>query len=133
MNYTINKNVFIGHKYNDNPDNSEFTKTINVSFFPDELIVRSIIATDDFFSDGNGANEQELDFGDPFVIKTNLIDDQELCSFNKYAYGIQHLNVRHKINKPINGTYTFTLYDHDNVRGTISNSRVVIHLEFIKY
>lgn len=105
---------------------TSFTQTINITFTPNEMIVKSFSWID------------SVSTSHACKINTNLIDTGDLLSFvvgdstNNSTPCIIPLDLHFNITKQINSIYNFQFLKAD---GTVAPVRglLCIHLEFIKY
>jgi len=111
--------------YMGNNENS-FTSDINLDFQPDEVVVKLII-----FDNAINVITDRI-----YIIKTDLIDNNILAPLEAATGFIQPINIPYKINKSINGQYTFSIWNYDGSEpDDIADFEVAlgITLTFIKY
>lgn len=100
---------------------SSFNSQINISFIPDEMILKSIM----WLHDGSHLEINEL--------RSNLISDNSgILTFFSESNILTNLNIVYTLKKPINGTYNFFITDSSGAFHNI-NGTLVFTLEFIKY
>lgn len=130
----VRKNVVVsGHIAND--DDVSFTREINnVTFIPDEVIVKMIT-----FNSRSALPEYDYDTNEEIPpdannkvinIFTNLVDDGYIGSITDV--GVCCPGFIFTLKRPVIGEYNFQFFDTNrepfNFKGDIS-----IHLEFVKY
>lgn len=117
----LRKNIIITNTFS---SSGTFTSNIYVPFTPDEVRVKSVVL-------GNEANADNINIR----VMTNLLrDDNELCIIGNTAESIviNYHDLAHMLEKPINGSYDFTLLN--NAGATLSISTTFgLHLEFVKH
>lgn len=99
----------------------ELTKDINISFDPDEMILKYVC----WYYNGTITNK--------YIINSDLIDGKQLCSVVENLQN-QPLNLSFKINKPVRGIYTFK-FTHINsaIAAAGIKGDLFICLEFVRY
>lgn len=122
LNYkTITVTGHLGNNQN------SFTFNINnLEFQPDEVVVRLLL----------GNNELGAITDYMYIIKSDLVDNNVLAPMSATAVILEPVNIPHKLVKPINGIYTFSIYNYDGtIPGDIAlfNLTIGISLLFIKY
>ncbi len=93
----------------------------NVSFVPDELIVRS-----GMLSDSNN--------GYPYYVVSNLVDNNVLLTVQDARF-LNSSTYYHDMNKPVNGVFSFdiVLNTTNTVQNAIAGTDVMFMLEFVEY
>lgn len=112
------KNVNFGHY--DAGGFSSFTQYINVSFVPDDMVVRGIT----WYTNGTSQAVR--------VLTSDLVTEGILGSFNESSQQSNAVTY-FKMNKPVQGTYTFNISDYTGISKQTLYGPINISLEFIKY
>jgi hypothetical protein len=103
-------------------NSSSFTKEINCEFIPDEIILK------------NCSLWSSAAYDKAIAISTDLIFDTDLLTIPKTSSFHESYNVPFRNHRPINGTYTFTIKDFDNVLiSKVSTTYIAFTLVFIKW
>eukprot|EP00732_Lithocolla_globosa_P008192 Lithocolla_globosa_v1_NODE_11378_length_513_cov_172.679039.p1 type:complete len:139 gc:universal NODE_11378_length_513_cov_172.679039:442-26(-) len=108
-----------------------FSKEIYCEFIPDEIILKYISVYDNSVGDADSKDKM-------FILKTSLISDNTgiLATYPQATAYHESYHLPFKNNRPINGTYNFTITDitGDNPAGG-ANYDVFISftLMFVKY
>lgn len=103
--------------------NNTITQRIsNIDFIPDEVILRTISATN-----FDNSNEQ-------FLVSSNLIGNVLGCCC-VHSGETSNINPQSvfPLGRQINGTYTFTLLDFEGVTTVLNTMVVNLCLEFVEY
>ena len=115
--------VFVLLSYTNGATDAGYLQTFgiyNLKFKPDEMLVKNIITY-------SGASTGV------YVIKSDLVDWYILGSFTDGLDTSINIYAPFQINKEVNGTYTFTIYQIDGQTPANITVQVAIQLEFIKY
>lgn len=94
----------------------------NISFIPDEMIVRSVSVI-------NNTGTREC-----AIVYTNLVSDN-ICSFvcTQTNTTNNQLDNRFIIGKEVSGNYVFTLLDENKAIVAMNDMVITITLEFVEY
>ena len=109
------KNIFLSTTLN---NTGRFTKTINIDFVPDEVILKHVLYALD--------NTEEKGV----KLYSTLVNDI-MCSFVDSSS--KSMNARFSLNRSIRGDFQFSVYNADDTLATDRNGSLFLHLEFVKY
>lgn len=130
--------------------NSEYDKTIDLSFTPDVMNVKY-----SHFYDVNYSSKLPISAWTPVQVDmtsvaqnwpiptySNQSNTINLCKFNlvsDYIFpfsdtaDIQQVNTTWDIHGPVSGNYVFSVHDADGSLVSTEDGTLTIHLEFLKY